>query len=176
MVGRFDKEPAQAPNTVALKCVKLAKSAEKGQFLFKRSSDQNAPVDQPNITFTDLGENRFRDVYGDRSGIISWGFHDPLKMWIVRRKSGNTELYKDAHDFHSWTKVDLTELSKAPFSNPTNEPKATQFRLFLEGQVAKGFPSMKTAESIIKVYLSVIDPKTNQPLPSVIWRVTNIGN
>ena len=72
---------------------------------------KNAPGNQSTITVTDLEAVRFRDTYGDRSGIISWDFHDPLKMWIVRRKSGNTELYKDCHDFNSWTRVDLSELS-----------------------------------------------------------------
>lgn len=42
-LDRFDKEPAQAPNVVALKRAKLAKSAERGQLLFKKSSYQNTP-------------------------------------------------------------------------------------------------------------------------------------
>ena len=129
-MDQFDKEPAQAPNVVALKCAKLAKAVEKCQLLFKRSSDQNAPGDQPKITVTDLEEKRFRDIYGDRFGIVSWGFHDTLNMWIVRRKSGNTELYKDYPEFHSWTMVDLSELSNAPFENPSQDPKATHFKLF----------------------------------------------
>ena len=68
-MDRFEVEPVQAPNDV--KHAKLAKAAEKGQLLFKRSSDQNAPGDQPKITITDLEEKRFRVVDGDRSGIIS---------------------------------------------------------------------------------------------------------
>ena len=91
----------------------------------------------------------------------------------MRCKSGNTEFYKDVHDFHSWTRVDLSELSKAPFANPSQNPKATQFKLFLEDQVVKGFPSMKTAESIIKIYPSVLDPKTDLPLRTGMWPATS---
>ena len=111
VVNRFDEEPTHAPHVEAMLRDRQAETAEKGQLLFKRSSDKNVPMDQAKITVTDLGVVRFRDTYGDRSGIISWGFHDPLNMWIVRRKSGNTELYKDRHDFNSWTRVDLSELS-----------------------------------------------------------------
>ena len=107
VVDRFEEEPTQAPNVVAVKRAKMAKSADKRQALFKRISDQNAPGDQPKITVTDLKDKRFREVYGDRSGIVSLGFHDTLNMWLMRRKNGNTEFYKDFHDFHSWTRVDL---------------------------------------------------------------------
>ena len=95
-----------------------------------------------------------------------------MNMFMVRRKSGNKELYKDAHDFHSFTKVDLIELSKAPFSNPSGNPKDSQFKSFLEDQVAKGFPSMKTAESFVEVHKRVFDPKNNEPIRAVMWPST----
>ena len=83
---------------------------------------------------------------------------------MVRRKSRNKELYKDAHDFNSFTKVDLIELSKAPFSNPSKNSKASQFKSFLEDQVAKGFPSMKIAESFVAVHKHVLDKETSEPI------------
>ena len=92
-------------------------------------------------------------------------------MWIVRRKSGNTELYKDCHDFNR-TRVDLSELSQSPFSNPTDNPQATQFKHFLEDQVKRGFPSVKTAKSVIKHYPDVVDPKIGHPLQVVMWPAT----
>ena len=70
VVDCFEVEHVQAPNVVALKR-RLAKSVEKVQLLFKKSSDENAPGDQPKITATDLEERHFRDAYGDRSVIIS---------------------------------------------------------------------------------------------------------
>nr|KAJ0193478.1 hypothetical protein LSAT_V11C800389040 [Lactuca sativa] len=180
VVDRFDKEPTQAPNVVALKCAKLAKAAEKGQLLFKRSSDQNAPGDQPNITVTDLGEKRFRDVYGDRSGIISWGFHDTLNMWIVRRKSGNTELYKYAYDFYSWTRVDLSELSKAFFANPSQNPKATQFKHFLKIKDGK-LPTISVEGEDDATWITILDdlliPIGDSPIQAMLSNVfTDILN
>ena len=69
--------------------------------------------------------------------------------------------------------MDLAELSRSPFSNPSDNPQATQFKHFLEDQVKKGFPSMKTVESVIKHYPDVIDPKTGHPLQVVMWPATN---
>ncbi|KAL7597760.1 hypothetical protein Lser_V15G25577 [Lactuca serriola] len=90
VVNRFTEEFAHAPHILEIIRDRQEKAAKKGQILFKRSSDKNASGNRSTVTVTDLESVRFRDTYGDRSGIISWGFHDPLKMWIVRRKSGNT--------------------------------------------------------------------------------------
>ena len=40
------------------------------------------------------------------------------------------EYYKHPNDFSSLTKVDLTELSAAPFYNPSDDPRATDFKHF----------------------------------------------
>ncbi|KAL7588529.1 hypothetical protein Lser_V15G41246 [Lactuca serriola] len=125
IVNRFENEPEQAPPGKASKHKKSDKEPEKSQLLFKRSVDHKAPWDQQLVTVTDLVVQRFRDTYGDKSGIIGWGFHDTMNMFMVRRKSGSKELYKDAHDFNYFTKIDLIELSKAPFSNPSNNPRAS---------------------------------------------------
>ena len=172
-MNRFEKEPAHAPHVPEIIRDQQGKATEKGQLLFKRSSDKNAPGNQSTITIKDLEAIRFRDTYGDRSGIVSWGFHGPLKMWIVHRISDNTELYKDCHDFNSWNRADLSELSQSPFSNPTNNQQASNFKNFLDDQLKKDFPSLDTAESVIKHYPDVIDPKTVHPLQVVMWPATN---
>lgn len=94
-------------------------------------------------------------------------------MWFVKRKSSNVEYYKEFHDFDSWIRVDLSELANAPFANPSGDPKVTHFKLFLEDQVKKGFPSMKTEESMIKRIPDVLDPKTIQPFQTMLWPPTN---
>lgn len=100
-----------------------------------KNSDQNIRGDQTQLTVKDLGKRQFRDRYDDRLGIRMWGFHDKLNCWLIKRKGGNVEYYKDNNDFSSLTKVDQTELSQAPFSNPANDPHGTNFKLFLENQV-----------------------------------------
>ncbi|CAH1428595.1 unnamed protein product [Lactuca virosa] len=115
IVDRFEVEPAQANPRVTLKLVqRRVSSQKKGKWLFMKNSDKNVRGNQPQLTVTDLQKKRFGNKYGDRSGILMWGFHDKLNIWVVKRKSGNTEHYKHKNDFSSWTRVDLTELSKAP--------------------------------------------------------------
>ena len=94
-------------------------------------------------------------------------------MWLVRRKSGNTEFYNDFHDFNSWTRVDLSELSNVAFTNPSSDAKSTHFKIYLENQVKKGFPDMKTVESIIKQFPGILDLKTNLPFQAMMWPATN---
>ena len=64
-------------------------------------------------------------------------------------------------------------MSQSPFSKPTDNQQAINFKRFLEDQVKKVFPSMKTVESVIKQYPDVIDPKTGHPLQVVMWPATN---
>lgn len=173
VVNRFETEPIHAPHVVSLKRTKLVESAKKQKMLFKRSLDQSAPGDQPKITLTNLEEKRFGHTYDDRSGIVSWGFYDRLNMWIVKHKISSVEYYKDVHDFSSWTRVDLSELSNAPFSNPSNDPRSNHFKLYLENQVKNGYTGMKTAKSILKQFPDVIDPKANKPFKTVMWPPTN---
>ena len=101
-----------------------------------------------------------------------WGYHADLNMWLVKIKFGALEYYKDAQDFCSWTKIDLTELSNAPFHNPSKDPQATNFKFFLEKQVKENFSGMKTAESLIRKDKDVLDPRTNEPIKIVLWPAT----
>ena len=101
-----------------------------------------------------------------------WGFHDKVNCLLVKRKSGNVEYYRHKNDFSSSTKVDLTELADAPFSNPTHDPRGTDFKLFLENQVKRKFDGMKTVESFVKRAKDVFDPKTNKSFKIVMWPPT----
>ena len=40
-----------------------------------KNSDPNVRGDQPQLNVTELGKKRFKDKYGDQSGILMWGFH-----------------------------------------------------------------------------------------------------
>lgn len=84
----------------------------------------------------------------------------------------NPEYYKDTHDFCSWTKFNLTELSESLFHNPSNDPKAFNFKRFLERQVKTQFARMKTVESLIKRDKDVLNPQTNEPMKIVMWPPT----
>ncbi|MFS7918674.1 hypothetical protein Hanom_Chr03g00203921 [Helianthus anomalus] len=55
------------------------------------------------------------DEVGNRSGVVSWGFDHDRKRWWIKRKVGPIEWYKRLCQFQSFTKVDLTELLKAPY-------------------------------------------------------------
>ncbi|CAI9300144.1 unnamed protein product [Lactuca saligna] len=67
-----------------------------------------------------------------KTGIRMWAFDPVTKLWVVKRKSGASECYKSTHDFNSWTKTDLAELSRAPFHNPSEDPNASNFKRFLD--------------------------------------------
>nr|KAJ0212168.1 hypothetical protein LSAT_V11C400222410 [Lactuca sativa] len=132
-------------------------SQKRGRLLFMKNSNQNLRGDQPQLTVFELNKKRFKHKYGDRSGIRMWGFHDKLNCWLVKRKTNNVEYYKDKNDFSSLTKVNLAELSEVPFSNPSNDPRATDFKLFSERQVRRGFYGMKTAEYFLNTPKYVFD-------------------
>ena len=57
-----------------------------------------------------------------------WAFDHELNLWVVKRNSGNPEYYKSIHDFNSWKKFDLAELSRAPFHNSSQDPNATNYK------------------------------------------------
>ena len=80
------------------------------------------------LTVTDLKKRKFGDEFGDRSGVRMWAFDPESNMWAVKRNYGFPEYYKTIHDFNSWTKVDLAELSRAPFHNPSEDPNASNFK------------------------------------------------
>nr|KAJ0225461.1 hypothetical protein LSAT_V11C100048600 [Lactuca sativa] len=119
--------------------------------------------DHPEMFFRETGK-KFTDKYGDRSGIIMWGYDAEKKMWTVKQKSGRIEYYERKVDFMSWTKVDLSELIHAPFHNPTNDTMAWSFKNFLEIKAKNNFEDLKTFSSFTKKAKGVIDPHTNKTM------------
>ena len=97
-----------------------------------------------------------------------WGYDPKLKLWVVKRNSGNLEYYKSIHDFNSWTKVDLSELPRAPLHNPSQNPSAFNFKQFLDKHVNDNFPSMWTAKALVRKDKNILDPKTNQPMKIIL--------
>lgn len=84
-------EHAQANPKVTLKLAhKLVSSKRKRKWLFMKNSDKNVRGDQPQLTVTELEKKWFGTKYGDPSGILMWGFHDKLNIWVVKRKSENS--------------------------------------------------------------------------------------
>ena len=124
------------------------------------------------LTVTYLEKKRFGDNYGNRLEIRMLGYHDKLKLLVVKRRIGNPEYYKDKNDFCSWMKVDLTELLDAPFLNPSKDPQATAFKMFLENQVKRQFAKMKPINSFVRKDKDMLDPRTNEPIKIVMWPPT----
>ncbi|CAI9261929.1 unnamed protein product [Lactuca saligna] len=140
--------------------------------LFMKNSNENRKAKDPVLTVTDLKKREFGDEYGDRTGIRMWAF-DPVKnLWVVKRKLGASECYKSTHDFNSWTKTDLAELSRAPFHNPSENPSASNFKRFLDRQVRENFPSMKTAKALYRKDKDVLDPESGKPMKIILWPAT----
>ena len=137
-----------------------------------KNFDQNVRGDQPQVSVTELGKRRFLTKYDDRSGIKAWRFLDKKNVWAVKRNSGNVEYYEPQNDFSPWTKVDLIELASAPFHNPSNDPRGTEFKLFLENQMKRKFDGMKTADSFMERVKGVFDPKTNRIVKNMMWPPT----
>lgn len=75
--------------------------------------------------------------------------------------------------FTSWTRVDQTELARAPFHKPSNDPKVWMFKKFIEDQVKNNFKDMKTAKSFTKKAKGVRDPHTGKPIVNVMWPPTD---
>ncbi|CAI9296870.1 unnamed protein product [Lactuca saligna] len=137
-----------------------------------KNSNENRKAKDPVLTFTDLKKRKFGDEFGDRSGIRICDFDPKSNMWVIKRNSDVPEYYKSVHDFNSWTKVDLAELSRAPFHNPLEDPNTTNFKRFLDRQVKENFLKMKTVKSLYRKDKDNIDPKSGQPMKIILWPTT----
>ncbi|CAI9260914.1 unnamed protein product [Lactuca saligna] len=101
-----------------------------------------------------------------------WAFDPEWNMWVVKRNSGVSEYYKSVHDFNSWTKVDLAELSSAPFHNPSEDPSTSNFKRFLDRQVKENFSRMISARALYRKDKEIMDPKSGEPMKIIIWPTT----
>ncbi|CAI9263467.1 unnamed protein product [Lactuca saligna] len=116
IVNKFEKEPEGSRARITIKQGKRTVTASKSEgLLFMKKSNENRKAKDPVLTITDLKKRKFGDAYGDRSRIRMWTFDPESNTWVVKRNSSVSEYYKSVHDFNSWTKVDLAELSRAPF-------------------------------------------------------------
>ncbi|KAL7604500.1 hypothetical protein Lser_V15G16719 [Lactuca serriola] len=93
-------------------------------------------------------------------------------MWVVQQNSIASEFYKSTHDFNSWTKTDLAELSRALFHNHSDNPIASNFKRFLNRQVRENFPSMKTARALYRKDKDVLDPESGEPMKIILCPAT----
>ncbi|MFS8002394.1 hypothetical protein Hanom_Chr13g01201581 [Helianthus anomalus] len=101
----------------------------------------------------DVGENYY-DKVGSRSGVVSWGFDHDRHRWWIKRKVGVVEWYK----------------KPCPVSNIHEGG----LNYSIKREVAHGFPSMHTAESIVTpAAKGVRDPRTNKRMKIVSWPPTD---
>ncbi|CAI9288719.1 unnamed protein product [Lactuca saligna] len=173
IVNRFEKEPEGSRARITIKQGKRIVTTKQSEgLLFMKNSNENCKTRDPVLTVTDLEKRKFGDEYGDRTGIRMWAFDPVTNLWVVKQKSGASECYKSTHDFNSWTKTNLAELSRAPFHNPSEDPNASNFKRFLDRQVKENFPSMKTAKALYKKDKDVLDPETGEPMKIILWPAT----
>ncbi|MFS7953873.1 hypothetical protein Hanom_Chr07g00623671 [Helianthus anomalus] len=153
---------------------KAERIKKKREFVILKNNNANPDDDEAHAThhLLDVGETLY-DKVGNHSGVVSWGFDHDRKRWWIRRKVGPVEWYKHPGQFQSFTKVDLTNLSKAPYVD--DKPGGPGYMFFerLKREVLNNFPSMRTAESFVKSARGVRDPYTNKRMKIVHWPVTD---
>ncbi|CAI9290731.1 unnamed protein product [Lactuca saligna] len=149
IVDRFEKEPEGSKAIITIKQGKRILTAKQCDgLLFMKNSNENRKTRDPVLTVTELKKRKFGDEYGA------------------------SECYKSTHDFNSWTKTEIAELSRAPFHNPSEDPNASNFKRFLDRQVKENFPSIKTAKALYKKDIYVLDPETSEPMKIILWPAT----
>ncbi|KAL8197984.1 hypothetical protein R6Q57_029990 [Mikania cordata] len=86
---------------------------------------------------------------GDRSGILCWGYDEVKELWWIRRKlTKRIEYYDNPSSFKSLIVVDMVELVRQRFFNPSKNKRAENFYTSLQQHVKKGFSDMTLAQSI----------------------------
>ncbi|CAI9271189.1 unnamed protein product [Lactuca saligna] len=172
-VNKFEKEPEGSRARIMIKQGKRTITANKREgLLFMKNSNENRKAKDLVLTVTDIKKRKFGDEYGDRSGIQMWTFDPTTNMWVVKRNLGVPEYYKSTPDFNSWTKVDLVELLRAPFHNPSEDPSASIFKRFLDRQVKENFLSMKTERALYRKEKEILDPESGEPMKIILWPAT----
>ncbi|MFS7980351.1 hypothetical protein Hanom_Chr10g00938411 [Helianthus anomalus] len=152
---------------------KAERIKKKREFVILKNKNLN-PDDDAQAThhLMDVGETLY-DQVGNRSGVVSYGFDHDRKRWWIKRKVGPVEWYKHPGQFQSFTKVDLTNLSKAPYVD--DKPGGPGYVFFerLKREVLHNFPSMRTTESFVKPAKGIRDPYKNKRMKIVHWPVTD---
>ncbi|KAJ0839389.1 hypothetical protein HanPSC8_Chr14g0606221 [Helianthus annuus] len=153
---------------------KAERLKKKRELVILKNKNANPDDEDAHAThhLMDVGETLY-DKVGNRSGVVSWGYDHDRKRWWIKRKVGPVEWYKHSGQFQSFTKVDLTDLSNAPYVD--DKPGGPGYAFFerLKREVARGFPSMRTADSIVKPAKGIRDPYTNKRMKIVHWPATD---
>ncbi|KAF5818050.1 hypothetical protein HanXRQr2_Chr02g0060301 [Helianthus annuus] len=153
---------------------KAERMKKKRELVILKNKNVNPDDEDAHAThhLMDVGETLY-DKVGNRSGVVSWGYDHDRKRWWIKRKVGPVEWYKRSGQFQSFTKVDLTDLSNAPYVD--DKPGGPGYAFFerLKREVARGFPSMRTADSIVKPAKGIRDPYTNKRMKIVHWPATD---
>ncbi|MFS7994715.1 hypothetical protein Hanom_Chr12g01109301 [Helianthus anomalus] len=97
------------------------------------------------------------------------GFDHDRRRWWIKRKFGPVEWYKNPAQFQTFTKVDLISLSRSTYVDDQPGGREKLFFERFQREVACGFPSMHTAESIVTPSEGVRDPRTNKRMKIVSW-------
>ncbi|MFS7965413.1 hypothetical protein Hanom_Chr09g00761951 [Helianthus anomalus] len=122
-------------------------------------------------------EDRARDFAkddADRAAAMEyWGFDHDRHSWWFKRRVGLVEWYKNPAQFQTFTKVDLTILSKSPYVDDKPGGRGILFFERLQREMAREFPSMHTDESILTPVKGIRDPLTNKRMQIVSWPPTD---
>ncbi|KAJ0878136.1 hypothetical protein HanRHA438_Chr10g0436301 [Helianthus annuus] len=153
---------------------KAERLKKKREFVILKNKNANPDDEDAHAThhLMDVGETLY-DKKGNRSGVVSWGYDHDRKRWWIKRKVGPVEWYKRSGQFQSFTKVDLTDLVNKPYVD--DKPNGPGYMFFerLKREVAKGFPSMRTADTTVKPAKGIRDPYTNKRMKIVHWPATD---
>ncbi|KAF5805894.1 hypothetical protein HanXRQr2_Chr05g0214801 [Helianthus annuus] len=155
---------------------KAERIKKKREFVILKNKNLNPDDDDDDAQAThhlmDVGETLY-DKVGNGSGVVSWGFDHDRRRWWIKRKVGPVEWYKAPAQFQTFTKIDLTNLSNAPYVDDKPGGRGHLFYERLKREVLRGFPSMHTAESLVKPVKGVRDPYTNKRMKVVHWPATD---
>ncbi|KAL8249573.1 hypothetical protein R6Q59_006441 [Mikania micrantha] len=129
--------------------VSMAKSREFMMIIERTVQEaRDAAKVKPTRFVADMGDSRF-NYEGDRSGIVCWGYDEVNGLWWVRRNlTKRIEYYDHPSSFKSLTVVDMVELARQRFFNPTTSKRGESFYTLLQQHVRKGFSDMTLAKSV----------------------------
>ncbi|KAJ0480128.1 hypothetical protein HanIR_Chr13g0627961 [Helianthus annuus] len=153
---------------------KAERLKKKREFVILKNKNANPDDEDARAThhLMDVGETLY-DKKGNRSGVVSWGYDHDRNRWWIKRKVGPVEWYKRSGQFQSFTKVDLTDLVNKPYVDDKLNGPGHMFFERLKREVAKGFPSMRTADTTVKPAKGIRDPYTNKRMKIVHWPATD---
>ncbi|KAJ0655245.1 hypothetical protein HanLR1_Chr14g0522031 [Helianthus annuus] len=154
---------------------KAERLKKKREFVILKNKNLNPDDDDAEAThhLMDVGEN-FYDKVGERLGVVSWGFDHDHRRWWIKKKVGLVEWYKNPAQFQTFTKVDLITLSRSPYVDDQPGGRGYLFFERLQRELARGFPSMHTVESIVTpAAKGVRDPRTNKRMKIVSLPATD---